>query len=213
MITNDDGVVNNKKIRPLFKNLYKALGFDDDFHYEPSLESQVSTWIKQENESNSDDLRFTSNLYPEIIRSIVWNLRYKHENLPTQSAVQRFLTKAGVTIIEKIPALRTLNEKRRQAYETGSERDRIALMDRHYSIKYHLSMTHSRTTICTFRWVGSRLVEIASDLFLPQEVIVIEALVAGVAVSQRWVPNRHRDSMIDEMMRFISWVEGLSEKG
>jgi hypothetical protein len=210
-INQRDGVV-NKKINPLFKNLYGALGFDDDFHYEPSLESQVSTWTKPRDDSG-DDIRFTVNMCPEIIKSTIWRLKNKHENLPNQSAVQRFLTKAGITILEKIPSLKKLNDQRKEAYETGSEQDRLALMvDRHYSVKYRISMSHFKMTIYTFNWVGSKITEIASDLFLPQEIIVIESLIAGISTSERWVPRRYRDQLFDEMIRFVSWVEEMSNK-
>ena len=209
-INQRDGVV-NKKINPLFKNLYGALGFDDDFHYEPSLESQVSTWTKPRDESG-DDLRFTVNLYPELLRSTVLYLRGKHENLPTQSAVQRFLTEAGIIILEKILSLKKLNDKRRDAYKSGTEEDRVALGDHYYSIKHRISMTHSRTTVCAWRWVGSKMIEISSDLILPHEIVVVESLIAGITTSGRWVPRKYRDLMFDEIIRFVTWVEDESNK-
>ncbi len=210
-ITNNDEPV-NRKINPLFKNLYGALGFDDDSHYEPSLESQVSTWTKPRDDSG-DNIRFTVNMCPEIIKSTIWRLKNKHQNLPNQSAVERFLSKAGISIIEKIPSLKKLNDKRKETYETGSEQDRLALMvDRNYSFKYRISMSHFKMTIYTFNWVGSKIAEIASDLFLPQEIIVIESLIAGISTSERWVPRKYGNQMFDEVIRFALWVEEMSNK-
>ncbi len=209
-VTDNDEPV-NRKINPLFKNLYGALGFDDDFHYEPSLESRVSTWTKPRDESG-DDIRFTVNLYPELLRSTVLHLRNKYESLPTQSAVQKFLTEAGIIILEKIPNLKKLNDKRKDAYEMGTEKDRVALGDHYYSIKHRISMTHSRTTVCAWRWVGSKMIEISSDLNLSHEIIVVESLIAGITTSERWVPRKYRDLMLDEVIRFASWVEDESNK-
>lgn len=209
-LTDNDEPV-NRKITPIFKNLSGALGFDDDSHYEPSLESQVSTWTEPRDQSG-DDLRFTVNLLPELVRSTVLHLRGKHENVPTQSAVQRFLLRSGITILEKIPSLKKVNDKRRDAYESGTEKDRVALEDHHYSIKHRISLTHYRTTACAWRWVGSKMIEISSDLNLPHEIVVVECLIAGIATSERWVPRTYRDLMLDELMRFVTWVEDEANK-
>jgi hypothetical protein len=209
-VTNSEAPV-NRKITPIFKNLFGALGFDDDLHYTPSLESQVSTWTKPRDESG-DDIRFTVNVFPELVRSTVLYLRGKHENLPTQSAVQRFLLRAGITILEKIPSLKKYIDNRRFAYESGIEKDRVALEDHHYSIKHRISLTHYRTTVCAWRWVGSKIIEIASDLNLPHETLVVECLIAGTTTSEQWVPSKHRDLMLDEMIRFITWVEGEANR-
>jgi len=67
-------------------------------------------------------------------------------------------------------------------------------------------------TVYTFQWVGSKIVEIASDLGLPQKTIVIQALTAGMTTSEKWIPLRYRNLMFDEMIRFATWVNELSEK-
>lgn len=200
----------NKKIRPVFRDVYGELGFHDDFRYEPSLESQISSWTKGSEDSNlGTDDRFTINRCPEAVRATIYHLRGKHELLPTQSWVEKFCTRSGIIILEKLPNLKMFKERRRLLYESGEERDRVLMNQRHdYPIRYRVSMTESRMTCYVFRWVFSKIIELASDLLLPKETVVIECLIAGMSSSEgKWIPKRYRDLFLDELIRFVEWTE------
>ena len=114
---------------------------------------------------------------------------------------------------ERIPGIKEITRKRKRAYEIGDEADRLRFRNvSPYDLRYHLSLTYFRMTVYTFQWVGSKIVEMASDLGLPQEIIVIQALIAGMTTSGKWIPFRHQNLMFEEMIRFATWVNELAEK-
>lgn len=196
-------------------SLYDELGFSlSDCSYHPSLEETVSSWgLKPNVERTDDQMRFTVNHCPELVSSMVWSLRGKHKGISTQAAAQRFLSRNGVIILERISGIKEINRKRKLAIENGDEMDRLRFRNcSPYDLQYRLSLTHFRMTVYTFQWVGSKIVEITSDLGLSQEIIVIEALIAGMTTSEKWIPFRHQNLMFDEMIRFATWVNELSEK-
>lgn len=205
------------KIRPIFDtSLYAKLGYSVvELSYENSLESQVSKWEKSEQARNEKDdyVKFTVTALPELIRSTLHYLRQKHENLSSQAWVSRFLTKAGVIVLEKIPGLKTIRDRRRQLYEVGDEQRRLAVLaECQYSIKYFVSMTDFRATIYTFAWVGSKINDLAADLSLPQQTLVTEALIAGMSTSEKWIPERYQIKALDEVVRFANWVDQISRR-
>ena len=202
------------KFSPIFDvSLYELLGYSTfDGCYHPSFEAQLMTFNPSENPhyTSEDKTRFTVNRLPELVSSLVWHLKNRHERLTSQAAVERFLTRAGVLILERIPALKELNVRRRMALESGTEQDRLAFIDRHYSFGYRISIKTLSKTIYAFDWVSSTICEIASDLGICQEIVVIASLVAGLSTSSEWVPARHSDLMMDETIRFADWVQSLA---
>ncbi len=222
---NEDDRLVKKTFRETYDfSLYDELGFFSDGPYRPSLEETVRSWglppkmstegmVREIAESTDDQMRFTANHCPELVSSTIWNLRGKHKNIPTQAAAQRFVSRAGVIILERISGLKTITDKKRLAYETGEEKDRLRFRNfPPYYLGHRLSLTDFRVTCYTFQWVGSKIVEVASDLGLSQELIVTEALISGMTTSEEWIPARHRDVMFDEMIRFAAWVNEFSEK-
>jgi hypothetical protein len=195
-------------------SLHEKLGFSlFDLSYQPSLEETVSSVLNPKGESTDDQMRFTVNHSPELVSSTIYHLRGKHEKIPTQAAAQRILTRQGIIILQRISGLKEIIRKRKLIYEYGDEMDRLQLQSfSRYELGYHLSLTKVRQTVYTFRWVGSKIVEMASDLVLPQEIIVIQTLIGGMATSGKWIPSRHWKVMFDEMIRFATWVDELSEK-
>jgi hypothetical protein len=208
----------NKKIRPVFSSsLYSDLGYSTlDGSYKPSLEEQVTSFSGPTDNtqyySKDDKTRFTVNRLPELVSSLIWNLKNKHERLSSQAAVERFLTRAGVLILERMPALKQLNTKRRAVLEDGTEQERLAFIERHYSFGYRISIKTLQKTIYSYEWISSAITEMSSDLGINQEVIVTASLIAGLSTSAKWVPSRHSDLMMDETMRFVEWVQGLVEE-
>ena len=64
-------------------------------------------------------------------------------------------------------------------------------------------------TVYAWEWAGSKISEIATDLGLHQETVVIASLIAGLSTSERWIPAKHRDLFLDETIMFAEWVERL----
>jgi hypothetical protein len=199
------------------KNFIKPTFNCESFYFESDdlcLEDQISSFNSTDHSQHltEDQIRFTVNKCPELIRSTIHHLRGRHETLPSQAAVQRFLTRAGVIILERIAGLKDLNQKRRSIYETGTEKDRLEFINRFYDLGYRISLTAFPMTIYCWQWVGSKITEISSDLGLPQEMVVIQSLIAGMSTSERWVPRKYQTLMFDEAVRFAQWVDELSKK-
>ena len=193
----------------LLYDSYDELGISPDGSFHPSLEERVCSDV----ERTENQKRFTLNRCPELVSSTILYLRGKHEKIQTQAAVQRLVSKAGVIVLQRDPALKKIVEKRKVVYETGDERDRLRFRNiSSYNLRSRLSIAEVKNTIYTSQWVGSKIVELASDLALPQETIVIEALIAGLVTSEKWVPSRHTTVMFNEMIRFVNWVNELSEE-
>jgi hypothetical protein len=204
-------------VKPIFNfSIYVELGYSTlDGSYRQSLEEQVISFSGPTDNpqySKDDKMRFTVNKLPELISSLIWHMKNRHEKLTSQAAVERFLTRAGVLILERIPALKQLNAKRRIVLESGTEQEWFALIERNYSFGYRISIKTLSKTIYAFEWVSSKITEIAADLGINQEVVVTASLVAGLSTSAKWVPSHYSDLMMDETMRFVTWVQGLVEE-
>lgn len=189
-----------------YKKLLSPLGFTDDC-FEPSLEEVIHRYNRV---VEVEHLKLTINRCPELIRSTISALRHKHEKLTSQAAVTRYLTRQGVQIIQRIPAIKVLKEKKRLAYENGDERDRILLSRNMYDFGCRISLTNSRITIYAEDWARAAITELACDIGTHQETIAIITLIAGCLTSQTWIPARHLESMKEELIRFVEWVDGLA---
>ena len=154
--------------------------------------------------------KITINRCPELIRSTISALRHKHEKLTSQAAVTRYLTRQGVQIIQRIPAIKVLKEKKKLAYENGDERDRIILSRNIYDFGCRISLTNYRITIYAESWARAAITELACDIGTQQETVAIITFIAGCLTSQTWIPARHLESMNDELIRFVEWVDGLA---
>jgi hypothetical protein len=60
---------------------------------------------------------------------------------------------------------------------------------------------------CISKETLSRLNELAANLGLGRPTVAILALVAGMAKSVCWVPDKHRNRAPDEIREFERWVE------
>jgi hypothetical protein len=199
-LTNGNGKV-NQKIKPFFNvSLY-------DLSYHPSFEEDVSSERFPEYSQGKEQSRFTVNRCPELIGSTIWYLKSKHKNLQSgQAVVQRYLTQAGVIILEKIPGLKVVRDTKRNIYDCGDERDRLESSKHSYNYGYRISLTSRRMTIYCFEWTASKISELASDLDLHQETMVIASLIAGLLTIERWIPVEKRNLFFDETIRFCESV-------
>ena len=188
------------------KELLSAIGFTEH-GYDPSLEEfvrKVGAGVK------ADQHKITVNRCPELIRSTVIALRHKHNKLTSQAAVTRCLTQQGIKILQKLPGIKGLKERKKQAYESGSERDRLILSRNIYDFGYRISMTTQKITVYSEEWVCAAITELACDIGTSQETVVIMSLITGAVTSREWIPKRHLPVMFVELIYFATWVEGLS---
>jgi hypothetical protein len=183
------------------------LGFTIEEGYEPSLEDLVCEAGKR---LKAEQLKITVNRCPELLSSTLIALRRKHQNITTQAAVSRYLTRQGVPILQRLRGIKALKEKRAQSYEVGDERDRVVLSHKTYDFCHRLSLTTRKITVYTEEWVGSAISELACDIGTSQETVAIMALVAGAATSVKWIPARHLALIIQELVNFALWVDSLA---
>jgi hypothetical protein len=188
------------------KRLLSAIGFTEH-SYDPSLEEFVQragVGVK------CDQHKITVNRCPELIRSTVIALRHKHKKLTSQAAVTRCLTEQGIKILQKLPGIKGLKERKKQAYESGNERDRLILSKNIYDLGYRMSMTTQKITVYSEEWVCAAITELACDIGTSQETVAIMTLITGAVTSKEWIPDRHLRLMLCELICFATWVEGLS---
>jgi hypothetical protein len=187
------------------KRLLSPLGFTEH-GYTPSLEE----FVQNAGGPKPEQRKITINRCPELTRSTIVYLRHKHHLLTSQAAVTRYLTQQGIKIIQKIPGIQGLREKKRQAYEFGTERDRLLLSRHNYDSKYWISTTFHKVTVYSDDWVCAAITELACDIGTSQETIAIIALIAGAVTSMSWIPENKRCLMFGEFIIFLSWIEEIS---
>ena len=192
---------------PDHKKLLSQLGFTED-GFEPCLEKAVS---KDTRGADGEQLKITINRCPELIRSTIIALRHKHEKLNSQAAVTRYLTKQGIQVIQKIPGIKVLKEKKKLAYEHGNERDRILLSGNIYDFRHRISLTNHRITVYAEEWVRSAITELSCDIGTYQETIAIMTLIAACLTSKTWIPARHLAPIKEELLHFLEWIDGLAK--
>ncbi len=188
------------------KRLLSPLGFTDE-GFDPSLEKVVAGDTRV---VTSEQFKITLNRCPELIRSTIIALRYKHEKLVSQAAVTRYLTRQGIQVIQKIPRIKVLKEKKKLAYEIGDERDRILLSRNMYDFGYRISLTSHRIGVYAEEWVRAAITELACDIGTSQETVAIMSLIAACVTSQTWIPARHLVPMKEELLHFLLWIDGLA---
>lgn len=185
--------------------LLSAIGFTEH-GYTPSLEE----FVQNAGGIKTDQRKITVNRCPELIRSTIVALRHKHQKLTSQAAVTRYLTQQGIKIIQRIPGIQGLREKKKQAYEFGSERDRLVLSRHIYDFGYRISMTTQKITVYSEEWVCAAITELACDIGTSQETVTVMTLITGAVTSNNWIPKRYINLMLCELIYFATWVEGLS---
>jgi hypothetical protein len=144
---------------------------------------------------------------PELVWATILHLRGKHPKLGSTTQVTRALIEVGLPVLaetmEGIPTLKSLMER---AYLEGEERQREELLESQFEVR--LSVTKfNKTAYCTSRETLFRLNELADDLGLGRPTMATLALMAGMAQSILWVPDKHRNRALEELREFRKWVE------
>ncbi|MCP4610025.1 MAG: hypothetical protein GY845_15060 [Planctomycetes bacterium] len=176
--------------------------WDDPIFDGRSLEADVDAGDTWERDQRSFSARVSINSCPQMIRESVLWLKKKHKDLNSSSSVTRYATRNGITVIQRIPEIKTIRVERRKAYEAE---DRLRLMNfsgHTYDFGHRLSVNNVALKCSVFTWVDGAIVDIADDLGLPASTIALLALVAGLAQSVNWIPRNHKAPMIAEINRF-----------
>jgi hypothetical protein len=159
-------------------------------------------------EHDSDELaRITINRCPESIKSTLWFLKSKDKNLRTEAKTSRCLAKAGLQILQDIPVLDSIREQRKRVYLEGSDLDRLYWMNRDFRISSRLLICSTRISCYLYEKVLGALSNLASDLGIPVSTVVTISLLAGMAISETWVPTRDKDKALTEIRRFNDWIK------
>jgi hypothetical protein len=143
---------------------------------------------------------------PELIYSSLRYLRRKHKNLKTFSSVCRYVTKAGLMSIQKIEAIRAIEEQIRRSYLQGNELDRLRFIGQSYTFNNRLGFTKHPFSCYMWEWVHAGIVDVSHTLGLQPTRITMLALVFGLSRSVRWIPEDHRTKMLQEAEKFRKWV-------
>ncbi len=144
---------------------------------------------------------------PELVWVTILYLRGKHPKLSSTTQVTRALIEVGMPVLaeimEGVPTLKTLMER---AYLEGEERQREELLENQFEVR--LSVTKlNKTAYCTNKETLFRLNELADDLGLGRPTMAILALIAGMAQSIFWVPDKHRNKALEELREFEKWLK------
>ena len=144
---------------------------------------------------------------PELAWATILYLRGKHPKLGTVAQITRALVEVGFPVLSEIakgtPSLKALMEG---AYLEGDERQREELLKSQFEVRLSAA-TLNKTVYCTSIETLSRLNELADYLGLGRPNVAILALVAGMAQSLSWVPDKHRTKAREEIREFERWVE------
>ena len=174
----------------------------EEIEYQKTLE-EIVQWNRDDDESG----RISISRCPELIKSTVWFLKSKDENLRTEAKTTRCLTKAGLQILQSIPGLPSIKEQRRRIYLAGNDLERLLFMNQDFSINNRLLICAVKSTCYLFQRVLGALSNIASDLGIPASTVVTLALLAGMVTSEKWVPTRDKGRALEEVQRFVEWVK------
>ena len=144
---------------------------------------------------------------PELVWATILHLQGKHPKLDSAAQVTLALIEVGLLVLTEmvkgIPPFKALMDR---AYLEGDEGQRLELLKSQFEVGISASKLN-KTVYCISKVTLSRLNELADNLGLSRPTIAILALVAGMAQSIIWVPDRHRNKALEEIKEFERWVE------
>jgi hypothetical protein len=167
-----------------------------------SLEEEVEAGDAWERKQPNWTLRVPINRCPQLVKETVWWLKRKHGRLTTGASVTRYVTRAGIKVIQQMEEIKSLREKHRHAYLEGDELARMRYLGHRYDFGHRISYQNVYLSCWAFNWVDGVVSDIADDLGLPASTMAVIALIAGLAQSVDWVPERHRQVFEQETIHF-----------
>jgi len=157
----------------------------------------------------------TLNNQPQWLHSvIIRSLKRKHKNTPTASAAERLVLKLGIAVIrerfgEKVAEIERLWS---QIFNAGNQ---LSLMKSYKTTAYEPQETAATTyRRCSIRkWVAGAISDTLMDpLGLSTATAVILTLIAGVSMSEKWVPEPWKKLAEKELDNFEEYLNGEIQK-
>jgi len=143
---------------------------------------------------------------PELVWATVFYLRGRHPKLGDATQVTAALVQVGLPalteMVQGIPTLKALTDK---AYLEGDESQRLELLRNEFQVQ--ISASKLNRDVYVSKEASCLLNELADGLGLSCSTITILALVAGMAQSLAWVPDKHQKKALEEIRQFDKWLE------
>ena len=143
---------------------------------------------------------------PELVWATVFYLRSRHPALGDIPQVTAALVEVGLLaltqMVNGIPNFKALMDR---AYLEGDESQRLELLKSEFQVQ--ISASELSKDVYVSKEASYRLDELADRLGLSLSTITILALVAGMAQSLAWVPDKHQKKALEEIRQFEKWLE------
>lgn len=151
----------------------------------------------------------TLNNQPQWLHSIIISLKRRHQNIPTASAVERLVLKLGIAVIRKrfSEAIKHVEMLRQKVLTNGNQ---VSLMKSYRTATYQPQETVA--TIyrkCSIRkWIGGAITDnLVDPLGLSNCTAVVLTLMAGISMSERWIPEQWKNLALKELVNFSEYLD------
>ena len=191
-------------------------GFPAELHPRPlfrgdSLEAHVQRGDGHERalaEKNHHDLAVsvTLNAVPHAVYFTLLHVQ-REASLDSLATTTRFVSRAGAAVLARIAAIEQLDTLWRQRYLAGEEHALEAFVGRQWPGFRGLSAQARYLKASLFFPVYGRLSGLAHATGLSTSTLVLGALVAGLAQSTKWVPDRYLAVFAKGILDFCQYLE------
>jgi hypothetical protein len=192
--------------------------FELDDGYEPlavkTLEEVIADGESEWEQQQEKDW-VTLNNEPQWLHSvIVRGLKGKHKNVPTASAAERLVLKRGIAAIrERFEGkIREIERLWSRIFNAGNQ---LSLMKSYKTTAYEPQETAATTyrKCSARRWVAGAINDnLVDPLGLSTTTAVIVTLIAGVSVSEKWVPEPWKRLAEKELRNFEEYLDAEIQK-
>jgi len=177
-----------------------------------SLEQDVAAgdrWERKFAQDNGIPLHYPTRLRrcPVLVFENLHHLRGKHPRLTSVSAVSRYVSRCGASVLQRIEGLRDLRELRKRAYGAGDEVTLSAFSSLDHIPPGLLGLAQVQLTVRTYHTVSTRLQDRSIDVGLPFSTTLILALCAGLAQSVEYVAPRYVELFAKHVIDFARYIE------
>lgn len=186
--------------------------------YQPLIRKSLEQVIcegESEGEQQQETGWITLNNEPQWLHSvIVRSLKKRHKNVPTVSAAERLTLKLGIAIIRERfgEKVREIERLWGQVFNAGNQ---LSLMKTYKTTVYQPQETAATTyRKCSIRkWVAGAITDnLVDPLGLSTATAVTLTLIAGVSVSEQWVPLPWKQLAQKELSNFENYLNQQVEK-
>jgi len=134
------------------------------------------------NDANKDYTKITVYDAASWFVGVIRHIKRKHRNVPTASAVERFVTKMGILVLQDNKTIKEIEKKRKDLYEDSKNiLDHNLAYTKTYNLKHMYSARNvKKKNISTFNWVHGAITELADTLSYSMSSITKITFCAGV---------------------------------